>query len=167
MHAVADELGLQRGGLATDAPRVICGRRRRWGEDVRNELLQGLAKKCRAQHASSTAAVLGIDSRRLSEWHSKELVAQHAAGMWVFGELTGTFVVASGGARLGKPAEDTNLYIAAHHGSGYATWLVPQALGTSGPPLGMVRAGISSDLLAKPIVPPFGSFLLCCRRPSF
>lgn len=30
MHAVADELGLQRGGLATDARRVMCGRRRRW-----------------------------------------------------------------------------------------------------------------------------------------
>lgn len=117
---------------ATDAlvhsrsERDIGGRTRRWGETFRHTITTGLAKRGKARHASEVGSVFDACSRRMSEWNQRDMVAMQASAIRHFSIAGGTFVVASDGAQLGHPGEETNIYLMANHKVGLATWLIPQ-----------------------------------------
>ena len=62
---------------------------------------------------------------RVSDWQVKQLLVMQAASQRHFAKSGATYVISSDGAKLGKPAEDTNVYLAAHHASGTALYLAP------------------------------------------
>ena len=148
-EARVDALDLCDNALKASVTRVIGGRRRGWGESFKSAVMEGLSKRQKSQHASAICDVEGACPRRQSDWHWQKLASIRFAGKRCFTDLSGTFNVCSDGARLGKPAEDTNVYVVAHHGSGHAMWMLPQVIRSS-----KLRAIITRCLLGLKVVLP-------------
>ena len=62
--------------------------------------------------ASSTVLgeASGVGRRRVALWNEKKMAAMQAAGVWWFGGRPGTYIVASDGARIGRPAKEMVVY---------------------------------------------------------
>lgn len=119
------------------------GRWRCWGEAFKAELVHGLAQKQQQQCSSAGASVAGVDSRRLSEWQTKELNSHQCVAFRSFGRAMGTFVIASAGARLGHVAEGTHLYMVAHHALVCGSWAVPHVVNSKVEGTHMFRHSLS------------------------
>ena len=68
----------------------------------------------------------GVDGRRYREWQTANLASLQCAGHRKFKGFAGVLNLAEDGARLGRPAEETVVYLAHSPRLGDAVWFPPQ-----------------------------------------
>lgn len=142
--------------IKVDRPREAAGRKRSWGESFKRFLTDDLAKRGKARHAPAIGVASGACSSRLCEWQQRKMASIQACLVRAFGEAKGTIVIASDGARLGNPAEETNVYLMSCPRLGLGTWMIPQVsrFGAhySRSPQTAVRKGKPTHIRCRPLV---------------
>ncbi|CAK0800775.1 unnamed protein product [Prorocentrum cordatum] len=125
IHVTLPDIRATQNPLRMDVDRTVGGRKRNWTDIVIAKVNSTVIEK-KASTAYQCAKVEGIKRARIDEWHANALLDQQTAGVRVLGAAPGTFSIVSDGARLGKPARETNVYAACCHEVGVAQWLAPQ-----------------------------------------
>ena len=111
--------------LLNSEHRQIAGRRRRWDEAFRTAL-DKLVEDRKVVCPGQNAVQYGVSAASVGHWNERWLAPLQAAGVRNMQVATGTFLIASDGRRLGKPAREMVVFQGAHHGLGVGQWLAPQ-----------------------------------------
>ena len=109
MEEIVDDNVLTLAGLSSDPLKekhltTKSGLRRKLCEDYKKALTSELAAK-RMKTGNQLARIDGVDTKRLRETLSKEMLAYQCAGFRTFHDLRGVFSCTQDGTRMGEPAK--------------------------------------------------------------
>ena len=121
-----DNCGFSDRPLKNEAVLLRGHSKRRISEEYKQEVVDTLLKKHKVHNGGSPLKLDGIDARRLNAWQHQKLADHLVCAQREFGQLRGTFNMASDSARLGAPAEETTVYLLSHPGAGLSTYMPNQ-----------------------------------------
>ena len=96
-------------------------------EDLKRRLTSEIFEEGLAHPGEPTACVKRIDVKRLREWQHKDMASHLCAQNRTLECCTGVLVRSHDAARLGKPAEETEVFEVTSHGMNFTTILPNQA----------------------------------------
>ena len=134
VEEIVDDNVLTLAGLSSDPLKekhltTKSGRRRKVCENYKKALTSELAAK-RMKMVNQFACIDGVDTKRLRETLSMEMLAYQGAGFRTFHDLRGVFSCTEDGTRMGEPAKEKIAYLATHVGSNIAMTLPIQVCGS-------------------------------------
>ena len=103
------------------------GRRSHVDEDLKRRLTSEIFEEGLGHSGQPTARVKRIVGKRLREWQHKNMASHWWAQNRTFECRTGVLVCSHDAARLGKPAEETEVFEVTSHGMNLTTILPNQA----------------------------------------
>jgi len=121
-----DDRGMSDRSLKHEAIILRGHSKRRIAEEYKEEVVEHLVKQQKVLNGRSPLKLDNIDPRRLNEWQHQKLAQHLVCAQREFGQLRGTFNMASDSARLGSPAEETTVYLLSHPGAGVSTYMPNQ-----------------------------------------
>ena len=107
------------------APRE--GRRSQMDEDLKRRFTSEISEEGLGHSGQPAAHVKRIDGKRLREWHHKDMASHLWAQNRPFECCAGVLVCSHDAARLGKPAEETEVFEVTCRGMNFTTILPNQA----------------------------------------
>ena len=134
VEELVDDNVLTLAGLSSDPLKekrltTKSGRRRTLCVDYKKALTSELAAK-RMQTRNQLARIDGVDTKRMRETLSKEMLAYQCSGFRTFHDLRGVFSCLEDGTRMGEPATEKIAYLATHVGTNTAMALPIQVYGS-------------------------------------